>query len=570
MNLPSPLPKRKFRIAIPRRLSALVLLLLTAVPAAAQPTTRDDLLRLVPGDFGLCLVVHDLRGHAERWQQSPWIKGLWHSPLGQAIAADPGFAQLQKLETELKSHLDLDWPRLRDEILGDTVVFAYQPATGAAMESGLLLVKARNAALLSQIIDVINREQKKSGELKEQETRAHKGLKYYHRIERQRSHFYALVGNLLVFGNREESLKAVLERLGTAPPTPMVEQLGKAGIDKVLAAVWLNPRLLDEELKQKARAASTAQGQVLERLLGFWQALDAVVLTVAVDQIAEVALTVQGRPSDLPGWARRFLGEAGKPSGLWQRFPAKSILSVAGRTDAAALVDTLGEFATPEVRKALLTGLQNNLGNLLGLDVADDVLPNLGPDWGFSVSAAATNQFPHALFALAVRPGTKDVDQALFKAGQILAGLAVVAHNSKSADPIRLKTVVQDKVEVKYLEGDKVFPPGLRPALALKDGYLLLASSPEAIQGFRPQQTQTFAGEVPVVRLSIVELGKFLRQHRAWVIAAIADKNKLSASEVAQGLDSALAVMDLLDRFEIHQRSATGQSTWTMRLHPRR
>ena len=50
---------------------------------------------------------------------------------------------------------------------------------------------------------------------------------------------------------------------------------------------------------------------------------------------------------------------------------------------------------------------------------------------------------------------------------------------------------LNDKVEIKYLANDKAYPPGLQPAFALKGGYLVLASSPEAIRRFTPPTGRT-------------------------------------------------------------------------------
>ena len=45
------------------------------------------------------------------------------------------------------------------------------------------------------------------------------------------------------------------------------------------------------------------------------------------------------------------------------------------------------------------------------------------------------------------------------------------------------RSLRQDRTEVRYLAGEGAFPPGVQPAYALKDGYLVFASSPEAVRG---------------------------------------------------------------------------------------
>src|SRR5262249_16622093 len=157
----------------------------------------------------------------------------------------------------------------------------------------------------------------------------------------------------------------------------------------------------------------------------------------------------------------------------------------------------------PPIRSAFMDGLKKSVGAALGLNVLRDVLPNVGPDWGVCVLPTATLSspgpadegktaqvdqavWPQAVAALAVRPGDKKVDQALLKGVHLAAGALVFFYNqSHSDDPIQLKNTVQDKVEITYLANDKLFPRGVQPAFTLKDGYLIVASSPAAIAGFK-------------------------------------------------------------------------------------
>src|SRR5207253_9096146 len=113
-----------------RRTGWFALFLLTGLtaPVAAQPLAPpDDLLTLVPKEFGFCLAVNDLRGHWQRLEQAPWVKALKQSPVGQAILNAPEFQELAKFERDLQQHLGVNLPTIRDDLLGDAVVFAYRP-----------------------------------------------------------------------------------------------------------------------------------------------------------------------------------------------------------------------------------------------------------------------------------------------------------------------------------------------------------------------------------------------------------------------------------------------------------
>src|SRR5262249_42185979 len=159
-------------------------------------------------------------------------------------------------------------------------------------------------------------------------------------------------------------------------------------------------------------------------------------------------------------------------------------------------------------RQALHDNLERNLGAVLGKSVVKEVLPQVGPDWGVCVTAppvAEPGWFPNILLALRVRPGDKKpgVDQALLSAVHFFAAAAVLEHNRKNKEAMTLQTVVQDQVEVKYLASDPAFLPGLQPAFALSNGYLLLASSPEAVRRFSvaAPRTPPASGERPLLRV---------------------------------------------------------------------
>ena len=153
--------------------NSLLVLVLFIVPLAVAraATPADELLRLVPEDVGFCLVVQDLRSHSAAFLQSPFFRRLSEAGFGPAGA--PELAKLAEVEKEFKKHLNVDWARLRDDIFGDAVVFAYRPGPPGKphAEQGLVLVRARDAKLLADLIERLNTLQKVSGDLKELEER---------------------------------------------------------------------------------------------------------------------------------------------------------------------------------------------------------------------------------------------------------------------------------------------------------------------------------------------------------------------------------------------------------------
>lgn len=563
--------QRARQIAV--RLGALALCLTFAGPLFAQ-SPRDELLALVPGDSGFCFVVNQFRGQLDKWQASPWVKGLRTSIVGQAFLSAPETQQLFRLQEVLKRRLDVDWPSLRDDVLGDAIVFAYRPPLpgNPEHEQGLLLVRARKPEVLTRLLDKLNVEQKKSGELKDLVQLEHRGVKYHKRTDARSTHYVLQDGPLFALSAKEKVLRDLIEQRQdkNAEMNTIAQQFQRGGADRALFAVWINPRAFETELEQRAQKNSGPEGLMLRTFLAYWRPLDNIVLSLTDGDDIEFKLSVQARPKELPPSVRKAFVEPGRPSELWNRFPTQAIFTLADRLDVALLSESLAEFSTPKNNKLAVETLQKTVGAALGLDLVRDVLPNLGPDWGFCVVAAEQpTHFPHLLAALAVKPGTGDVpvDQALFKGVQFFASLAVFDHNRKNAQQLRLKATMQDKVEVRYLDGDKVFPPGMQPAFALKDGYLLFASSPEAIQRFQPQSAPAVAGrDVPIVRLSTTELTRLLRDRRKHVVDHLAEKNQVTSAVANQSLEAMLGLLDLVDHVTLLQSSGAGQLAWTVRV----
>jgi hypothetical protein len=563
-----------------RRLARLVLpavglWLLTSAVAAASP--RDEVLRLVPEDVGFCLVVQDLRDHAQALANSPFAEQFRQSPLGLAVVNAKETAKLQEVKKEFEKALGLDFARLRDDLFGDAIILAYRPGPPGKSkeEQDLILVRARDAQLLADLVSRLTQMQKDQKELKELEPRDCKGRTYYRHVDVKGENFYYLRGPVLAVSSKEEMLRQAIERdiEGAVGEPPVARELRLLGADKRLAALWINPRAFEAEMEQRAADAQGAQAAVLRTFLTLWKSLDGIALSADVQQDFQLVLSARARRDQLPTAAKQLFAAAVQRSELWSRFPDDALLAVAGRLDAAALLDLLCNFLTTEDRAALLAKLQGSLGAALGgKDVAGEVLPCLGPDWGACVTAPPAGEntwFPQILVAIRVQPGPKEppVDRALLSAVDSLITWVSVGYNLQHNDQLVPRTEVEDKVGVKYLVNDQLFPPGVRPAYALQGGYLVLASSPEVIRRFAAARATPAAGaEFPLLRMSLKDLRRYVQERHGPLAQAAADKNQVSREEAERRLNGLLIGLQLFDRLEVTQRTAPGQFTLTLRV----
>jgi hypothetical protein len=543
----------------------LVVLGLTVDPVRAQESAAAELLRRVPDDFGVCLVINDLRGHTGLLRKTPALAKLKANPLVQGLLSGKEVRDILRFEEELKKHLQFDLAFLRDEILGDAVVFAYQPAPpGQGGEKGMLLVKARSAEALNEVISKINRVQPDVA----LEERKHKEQTYYRRVHQQTTHYYLLQGPLLAVANREETIHALIER-GPDAASARRDLWIKSGLSKAVATLILNPRIFDAELASQAAAKTGPEAVLANTVLKFWKGLDGVLVGLQAGENLELSLTLAARPGT--DAAKLWAAPAAAPSDLWRRFPENALISATGQVDFAALLKQLITLLPEKDARQLELLVQKNVGAATGLDVAGQILPNIGPDVGFTVSLPEGQSVPRGLFALAAKPAPKEapVDQMLIKSAQLFVGLAVFDHNRKSEHQIRIRAEQQGDVEVKYLANDKVFPAGVQPAMALKDGYLLFASAPEAIAKFGLGAPPVLPeGETPLVKIAPREWSRLMKMHRQAMIDHLVQKNNDPPVGAANVVDGVAAGLDVFQSLTLSQRVGGGKAAWIIRLAP--
>ncbi len=536
--------------------------------SAAQAAPRDELLRLVPDDLAFCLVVQDLRGHGRALAASPFMEAFRKSPFAAALKDSDELRKLTGLDAELRKQIGLDSAGIADKLLGDAFVLAYRPnppgKTGE--DQGLFLLRTQDAPVLADFIERLNRAQKESGDLKEVEERRHEGVAYFRRVERNGANYYYANGPVLAFSSQEALLRRAIERDRKQDGTEagVARQLRLLGVERALAALWINPRAFDAEMARNLEKAAGADKVVQRAFLRYWKALDGAALALRLEQDARLTLTLRARTDDLPPAARRLLAEASRPSDLWERFPDDALFAAAGRLDLAALLDGLTDFQTAEARAALVNALEGGLGLSSGKDFFRELLPALGPDVGLCLLAPGKGDkgpLPQGLLAVRVR--SEAAGNGVLAALDFYARLAALASHGQDKAAITLKSVRQGKLEVKYLSSDKAFPAGVQPAWTVKDGYLLLASSPEVVRRFG---TGKPPAEAPLLRLSARALSAYLTAQRDGLVPLIADKNNLGRDEAARRLDGVRAALDFFDRIELHQASEPGQLSLTLRI----
>ena len=88
--------------------------------------------------------MQDVRGHAAALGASPFAQHFHRSPLGKALARSPEMRKLEAVDKLIAKQVGIGWAALRDDVLGEAVVFAYRPGPPGRpqQEQGLVLVRA--------------------------------------------------------------------------------------------------------------------------------------------------------------------------------------------------------------------------------------------------------------------------------------------------------------------------------------------------------------------------------------------------------------------------------------------
>lgn len=570
-------------------LACAITVLASCLTRANGATPRDELLRFVPSTAGFCIIVHDLRGHVARVSDSPLVKQLPDSPLGPALAQAKEVQKLFQIAGQFQLLFGMSIEDVRDKVLGDAVIFVYQPGPMDAPdeEQGLLMIRAQSAESIRRLLERVNELQRQSGELKELEERSHRGIKYIRRVESAKSTYYHLRGPVLLVSGQESFLKSALETeqtLGEGVAPPLVQRLTEMGVDSALLTVWVNPRGFDGALDHQLIRAEEEQADrpnhlaFLQTFVRLWKAIDGVAVAFHLEDDVALSLALKVKEDELPAGLQKFISGLGKPSILWQTVPEDAIMAAGGRIDLPALLEMIEAFLPEGARKDFRRELQRTFGDPLGLNAVEEVLPAVGPDWIFFVApppAESRQWVPQGVFAVRLSEGKGDtpVDRTIFDILNGVVQLGIVAHNVKNPDEtIVYRRTKKDSQDIRYLESDKLFPTGLQPAIALQDGFLIVASSPDVIRNYTSLLKKLVPGKDDSARLGWISfraLQSYIQARMDPLAEEIARTHNLTVPEARRRLLAVFAGLHLLDQLELRFHTPPGKAILRLSLKPR-
>jgi hypothetical protein len=552
----------------------LTILAIALLPAAAIPAAepRDELLRLVPDDTAICLVVQGLRDRAKAVAESPladWVGANAKTAIGSA----PELQKLKDVETLFTTFLGITPADLRDEIFGDALVLCYQPGPPGRPdgERGFVMLKARDPAKLAALVDKLNSLQKSSGELTAIDARTHRDQKYHRRAKGDAAaEYYLLADGLFVFAAQEAAIQSVIDRRldAKAEPGAVARSVARLGVDKAFLYCWINPRRLDAEVKAHVAAAANERERATRRQFAqIWSAADDLAIYLDAGKELEFGFAAAYRADAMPVELKAVLVSPPRPSALWSSIPEKSLVAFAGRASGNELLDAALSFAPAEERASVRKEIEKAIGAVVGRDKLPGMLRGVGPDWAIWASAPATEGgFPSLTAAIRMDAANPTVAPAVLKTVQFYVQLLQVQYNRDHDDAIESKVERIGSADVATYSNAALFPPGFRPSFGLVDGHLVFASSPELVGAFRAAAAPMDIARTPFLRVSGDAIREYLETHGPALAKWVADRQDRPVDEVAKEFRTIAEVMKALDRGEVLVEGTAGNLKLAVRL----
>jgi hypothetical protein len=270
---------------------------------------------------------------------------------------------------------------------------------------------------------------------------------------------------------------------------------------------------------------------------------------------------LQFNSEKLPPGAKAWLVGERPPSALWSVIPDNAMLAVAGRMKANDLIDFLSSLNTDPNKPTVRATIEEALGPIVGKDKLLLVLDALGPDWGLWVLPPAPGAKDTAVPVVVGAVKVQTTDEKAAKASKALLQLlehgfqvAQIAYNAKHKDQIDLGEEKDGDVVIKSLSGEGL-PSGFRPCFALKGGYLVVSTSPDAIKSFKAPTDAKAGGDVLLARFNATTTRAYLSSHAPALAKLLAGAGAGEEKTLLEQLGGLAAILEPVEKAELLTRS---------------
>jgi hypothetical protein len=538
---------------------------------AADPrSARGEVLRVAPTEAALVLVVQNARETLHTLSESPFWAWFPSTTLGKQLLGSADLTQLRAFATMILSELGTTPSGLIEDVLGEAAVFAYTPAPAdrPREERSVILIRPGKPEVLAKLMERMNELQMRSGEVKAIVRKDHDGVTYQERQKSAtRAEFYCFSGDIFAFSGVEGEIQAFIDRGKAREPAtqkspPLVDRMVKLGLADSAAVLLINPRAFDADVKSKMAAAKPDEKRFLTRFAEVWSALDTAAVYLALDRHLELGVSLQFQTAKLPADAKKWLTGTRNPTTAERLIPNDALMGLAGHFELVELLELIAsvmplEPGKPDVKAWVTT----TLGPVFGRDKLPLVMQSLGPNWATWMEAPAKDALLPTLVAAIELTGEGEnrarVEKALLAALDFGFQTARVAYNSLHDDQMDLvkEKDPQTGVTITALRNEK-FPPGFCPSFAVVQGYLVFASSPDAIRRFHvPAPGQSIpASYSTILKLSGTKTADYLLNYRPHLAKFLSSLGAGPEQPLLEQLTALTTVLELVDSAEVRVR----------------
>ncbi len=508
-------------------------------PAAAKdagPVASTPLAGLVPEDVGLFVEVENLAEHSQRLLRGSFYRRFEQFPPVAAWHAENA-RRLDQIAGQVARQLGMTSDELWSKLLSHQAALGVWPASsGSATDSKMLLmVEAGDDGVLDRVVESFCQAQQRVGDITEAREVKYAGSGYQVRVLRRDGVdfpiYLSAVGRVGILTGDEGIVRRVLElhadttRAGSLAALPNYRASQLRLRPEAAVRMFVNPRSWEAAIKVAFDVAGDEVGLIETAFLETWKIADYWVASAEIrsDSILVESFFAFDReqlPQPLRDLERSLEGKAH----FLERVPPDAALAFAGRIDLGRLSRMfLANGGASEQNLAQVRDLARGL--LMGLDIFDDLLVNLGPEVGTFLTpapAGAQGEKPAADVASADDPAetpsevfpielvigveaqprpagdrrppvTQVLDTALRTAMQLLAGQRAgdevpkpdSSNTADSKDEESTTRVQTEKVAggtLTYLEGIPGMPAGFVMTYAVVGNYFFGGTSPDAVR----------------------------------------------------------------------------------------
>jgi hypothetical protein len=528
-------------------------------PPDTPRTVDSELLGLVPPDAAATLVISDLRGHAADFVASSLMKSFVELPSVKEWWTSGRGRQLEQSKAEIERTLGTTLKAIRDDLLGDAVVFALHLPADAPVDSarGLFLTRVRDRDLLIRLITFANKTDASFDRVDEAGTKDRTyAIRRFKPGEPREAEYYRLFDDgTFAWSNSEALIQGVLDRkagtghgLGDDPSYRKV----RAGLPaRSLATLHLTPAFVARVVASTPRPASPKAPVAAEVASSYLRAIRGVGLAIEWRHgfllHSHETIDPQGLDPRLLQWAKA----RSNPDTLTRRIPATAVAAAAAPIDVEAAYDALVELVPTNDRPRLDVMLVALKGMLLGRDVRNELLPRLGPALIAYVEEPGKTwpRFP-LVGVLELREDSHQPGIAAALDNALRTILSLYALDPKrQASRLRLISKQSGPVVVTSLAD-----PTIPFAYAVGPDVFIIGTSVDAVARFgtsshdvrlAPFKADHFPDARVYAALDVKRVVQIARDHRDDLARRLAKSRGTTPDAAIRDLDKALALVDL-------------------------